>query len=302
MGPTRYGKGTPDHLNSFMFRSSSFGKLNELLKRMDPRHGREDSSRDGGNQFPRDSVPQNGEGVLPEQGIPITITTTVIPTATIFSPTRVQAGGTLGQPLGSNVYVPSNAPLSSNLSDEFTDFVSVPTGEVSDPTGIGGASLSLGGDSNIEFAPAPLLDLTEDREELRGPRKSPEPVKTTRSSTQGRPKGTTVKSKVDSGLTKFKAAKTTTTSATGAAKAATLAKEVAQGGKAKAAPPPVTGNPKTVSLVTTTTGTVTTSAMSSGTIPQTSAVTGATATVTLPVSTPVITTSVMTDVTAGPRC
>ena len=280
-----------------MVKEASLKKFNDFLKRMDPRRGRQESPPRGNDRFPRSSsVPPNGDRSFPTYGIPITITTTDIPTDTVFSPSRVQAGGTMGLPINPNLYVHSNASTPQDSSSEFTEYTSAPLG-VSDPLGVG--TLSLGGDSNIELAPAPVLDSSEDQEVLRGPRKSPKPPKTAKSSAQNRPTGATVQSRVDTGLKRLGTTKASTAQAKAAAKAAAPAKKAAQGDKAKKATPTTVTGKATKAPPATPTGTVTTSAMSFGTAPQTSTLTGATATVTLPISTPVTTTPSTTVVTVG---
>ena len=82
-----------------MAKETSLKKFNDFLKRMDPRRGRQESSPRGNDRFPRSSsVPPNEDRSFPTYGIPITITTTDIPTDTVFSPSRVQVGGTAGLP------------------------------------------------------------------------------------------------------------------------------------------------------------------------------------------------------------
>ena len=76
--------------------------------------------------------------------------------STIFSPTRVAAGGTLGQPLRPEDLLRGTSGLNPETR-----------GTLPPPLGVGDSSVVPSGRSSVESAPPPLLDLTEP-EQLRG--------------------------------------------------------------------------------------------------------------------------------------
>ena len=76
--------------------------------------------------------------------------------STIFSPTRVAAGGTLGQPLRPDDLLRGTSGLNPETR-----------GTLPPPLGAGNSSVVPSGRTSVESAPPPLLDLTEP-EQLRG--------------------------------------------------------------------------------------------------------------------------------------
>ena len=130
-------------------------RFQERLRKTFSRHKskRKMSSPRGDPPDKRDPTPSEVDN--PPPPIAVSVAPPTIPTtaaATIFSPTRVSVGGTMGQPM-------DPAYLWSGVHD-FTP--------INDPLGVvSNTSRVPSGPPSVESAPPPVLDLTEP-EQLRG--------------------------------------------------------------------------------------------------------------------------------------